>query len=245
MIVVERLLHTPVKSLRLVEREAIELGLHGAADDRVFFLLGEHGGSLRGSARLPLVRASATFDDGVLSLVLPDGGVVAGEPEIVEDETLRVRWDADLEVDAHPVRGPWDEALSDLAGQPVRLARVAGERGGWSIHPVSLIGSPSIDALGLGPLDARRFRMLIRTAGGAPFAEDAWAGREVAVGDAVIRVVETCARCTVTTVDPDTGERDADALRAMVEAKGVADLGVYGDVVAPGRVAVGDAVRPL
>jgi uncharacterized protein YcbX len=61
----------------------------------------------------------------------------------------------------------------------------------------------------------------------------------------VIHVDETCPRCAVTTCDPDSGERDIDTLRAMIEAKGAADLGIYGSVVEPGLVRVGDTVEPL
>ncbi len=87
--------------------------------------------------------------------------------------------------------------------------------------------------------------MLIETVGGAPFVEDTWIGRDVQIGDAVVRVEETCARCAVTTVDPDTGARDVDALRAMITAKGVAGLGIYCSVVTPGTVRVGDTVAPI
>jgi uncharacterized protein YcbX len=61
----------------------------------------------------------------------------------------------------------------------------------------------------------------------------------------VVRVVEECIRCAVTTVDPDTGERDVDALRAMITAKGAANLGVYCDVITPGTIRLGDPVAPL
>jgi len=67
----------------------------------------------------------------------------------------------------------------------------------------------------------------------------------VRVGNAVIHVDETCARCAVTTCDPDTGERDVDTLRAMIDAKGSADLGIYGSVVEPGLISVGDTVELL
>jgi uncharacterized protein YcbX len=142
------------------------------------------------------------------------------------------------------VPGPWRDALSDWAGEPVRLARAADGRGGWSGFAASLIGTPSIDALGLGPIDPRRFRMMVQTDGGVPFEEDGWIGRDVRVGTVVVRVVEECVRCAVTTVDPDNGERDVDALRAMIAAKGEPNLGVYCDVVTPGTIRLGDAVVP-
>ena len=75
-----------------------------------------------------------------------------------------------------------------------------------------------------------------------PFAEDGWVGGDVRIGGAVVRVLEECVRCAVTTVDPETGERDVDSLRAMITAKGEPNLGVYCDVVEPGPVRVGDAV---
>ncbi len=240
---VVRLLLTPVKSLRLAECAAVEIGPEGVEGDRAFFLLGDDGSSLRGPRRLPLCRMTADWADGALTIHLPDGRVVSGEP--VVGAALRARWDMDLEVDAEFVEGPWAEALSEACGEPIRLARVTGGRGGWSGFPVSVIGGPSIDALGLGPVDPRRFRMLVETAGGAPFQEDGWVGRDVRIGDAVVRVEEACARCAVTSVDPETGERDVDALRAMVAAKGAADLGVYASVVEPGTVRVGDPVGPV
>lgn len=240
---VSRLLHTPVKSLRMRDVEAIELGPHGVVDDRVFYLVDDRDQSLNQARRLPLCQATAALADGVLTIHLPDGTVVSGETPL--GRRFESGWDMKLRIPAYEVEGPWSEALSDFAGEHVRLARVADDRGGWSGFPASLIGEASIDALGLGPIDPRRFRMLVEFAGGAPFAEDGWVGREVRVGAAIVRVVEECVRCAVTTVDPDTGARDVDSLRAMIAAKGEPNLGVYCDVAAPGPIRVGDAVAPL
>jgi len=243
VVTISRLLHTPVKSLRMLERASLDVGMSGVVDDRIFFLHGADGSSLRGDRRLRLCRATADYTDGVLTIHLPDGGTVSGVPEL--GEAFETRWDMDLTIPAwHIVGGDWSEALSDLAGESVVLARVAEGRGGWSGFSVSMIGTESIDALGLGPVDPRRFRMLVQTSGAAPFAEDAWVGRDVRVGAAVVHIDETCPRCVVTTVDPETGERDLDALRAMITAKGIADLGLYGHVVEPGRIRVGDPVEP-
>lgn len=243
MITVARLLHSPVKSLKMGDVDALELGPNGIVDDRVFFLVDDADQSLNQARRLPLCQATATFGDEVLSIVLPDGSLVVGETP--NGERFTAGFDMKATIAATLVPGPWREALSDWAGEPVRLARAADGRGGWSGFAASLIGTPTIDALGLGPIDARRFRMMIQTGGGAPFEEDAWIGREVRVGGAVVRVVEECIRCAVTTVDPDTGARDVDALRAMIAAKGAPNLGVYCDVVEPGTIRLGDPVTPL
>jgi uncharacterized protein YcbX len=225
--------------------EVDQLVLHerGVVDDRIFFLVDDAHQSLNQARRLPLCQATAAFDGEILSIVLPDGSLVVGETPT--GERFTAGFDMQSTIEATLVPGPWRDALSGWAGEPVRLARAADGRGGWSGFAASLIGTPTIDALGLGPIDPRRFRMMIQTAGGAPFEEDAWVGRDVRVGDAVVRVVEECIRCAVTTVDPDTGERDVDALRAMITAKGAANLGVYCDVITPGTIRLGDPVAPL
>ena len=92
--------------------------------------------------------------------------------------------------------------------------------------------------------------MLVTIDGVPPFEESRWVGAEVAVGNAVVRVDEEAARCATTTRDPSTGLRDIDMLRILKDVRGVTerktvDLGIYCNVVRPGRVAVGDAVRPL
>ena len=76
---VSRLLHTPVKSLRMRDVDALEVGPHGVIDDRVFFLLDERGSSIRHARRLPLCQATAAFAGGVLTIHLPDGSEVSGE----------------------------------------------------------------------------------------------------------------------------------------------------------------------
>jgi uncharacterized protein YcbX len=127
----------------------------------------------------------------------------------------------------------------------VRLARVREGRGGWSASAVSLIGEASIAALGHGAIGDRRFRMTMTLAGGEAFEEDTWIGSDIAIGDVVLAVRLPCDRCVATTRDPATGEKDVPTLRAMKAVRGRPDLGVYCDVVSPGTVRLGDAVRVL
>jgi uncharacterized protein YcbX len=85
--------------------------------------------------------------------------------------------------------------------------------------------------------------MTITIDGVGAWDEHGWAGRDVAVGDAVLRVAEPTPRCVVTTRDPDSGRTDAPVLKTLAGLRGKDDVtfGVWCDVVAPGRVSVGDA----
>jgi hypothetical protein len=103
---------------------------------------------------------------------------------------------------------------------------------------------------GVDSVDGRRFRMLINLEGADPHEEDAWIGKRIALGDAVLRVRKPDARCAITTQDPDTGMRDLDTLRAIISYRGLregkhADFGVLADVVTPGRIRVDDEVTVL
>jgi len=97
-------------------------------------------------------------------------------------------------------------------------------------------------------LDVRRFRMLMIVDGTEPHEEDTWRGREVRVGEALIEVDGLCARCVVTTLDPEDGTKDLDTLRVLrgyrpITAKDGVTFGVYARVVEPGTISVGDPVE--
>jgi uncharacterized protein YcbX len=93
--------------------------------------------------------------------------------------------------------------------------------------------------------------MLFEVDGATAYEEDTWIGRDVSIGSAVVRPRGNVGRCVVTTCDPDTAERDFDTLgvlatyRREVETTEPLPLGVVGDVVATGRVRVGDPVGPM
>ena len=252
---VARLSIAPVKGLSLVHPDEVALTPVGVAEDRRFHLIDADGRLYKGKHHGPLVRVRPEYDDARsrLALSFPDGQRVDGEVEVA-DPVVTEFW-GKRPVPGRVVRGPFAAALSAYAGRALRLVRVDTPGAGNDEHPATLLAEESVAALsrhaGLdAPLDARRFRMLVMVAGGAPYEEDTWEGRDVRVGGATVRIAGAVPRCVVTRQSPLTGERDFQTLDAIVAARGYGEgrsieLGRYADVVEPGRVRVGDPVDPL
>jgi uncharacterized protein YcbX len=91
--------------------------------------------------------------------------------------------------------------------------------------------------------------MLFELDGLETLGEEAWGGRRVHIGEAMLLVGVATPRCAVPSASPDTGCRDRDVLRELLERRGPVDgescLGVYADVLEPGVVRVGDEVEVL
>ena len=250
---VARLNVTPVKSTRLHHPVRIRLGLHGAEGDRAFFLVDGEGRRFSGprAARVMAVRAEHDPDEGTLRFAFPDGTEVEGPAEATGPPLVADFWGR--EVRARIVPGPWEEALSAFAGRPLRVARPDRAGDAVDVRPVTLVSLASVEDLARrggadGRLDPGRFRMLIELEGCAPYEEDTWAGRLLAVGGAVIRADGPVPRCAVTTKDPQTGETDFPTLEAIERVRGRSaagklPFGIYADVVEPGEVTVGDPVH--
>jgi hypothetical protein len=249
MVRVVRINVAPVKGLGLQHPQTVELGRHGVDENRRFYLTHE-GRMFNGKRFGPLVQVLPEARNGSLTLRFPDGREVAGDLELGEAVTTDF-WGRP--VTGRVVEGPWSEALSSFAGDELRLVCADAPESGVDVYPGTLVSLASGERLAeeLGAaVDLRRFRMLLEVDGLAAHAEDAWDGRDVQIGDAIVRMGGPVPRCVVTTHDPDTGVRSLDTLRALTHYRGLRDgeaidFGVYFDVVEPGRVAVGDPVEPL
>ena len=85
-----------------------------------------------------------------------------------------------------------------------------------------------------------RFRGNVYVAGWPAWHEFDLLDREIAIGDARLKVVKRIVRCAATEVDPDTGIRDLAVPRTLMDNFGHADCGVYAEVIAGGEIAIGD-----
>jgi hypothetical protein len=77
--------------------------------------------------------------------------------------------------------------------------------------PVLLISDASLNELNgrlASPAGIERFRPNLVVTADSPHAEDEW--RSIGVGTARLDVAWPCSRCILTTIDPDSGEKDPD-----------------------------------
>lgn len=244
---------TPVKGTRLKAVDEIRLDRGGVRENRRFFLI-DGKDQMTNSSRLGKLQSIVSDyseEDRRLRLELPDGQIL--EDEVVLGQTVRTAFYGDP-LEARLVEGPWSEAFSQVVGKPLRLVETteqsAVDRRGDG--PATLISRASLERLAaegaLDGIDSRRFRMLIEVDGLEAHSEDSWVGRSARVGRALVSFAGHVGRCVITTRNPETGIVDARTLKILgryrkdVQSTEALPFGIYGQVVEPGVVRVGDAV---
>ncbi len=109
----------------------------------------------------------------------------------------------------------------------------------FDVLPLLVATDGAIAAFGR---DVRRLRPNLVIGGVDGLEEFTWAGAELHIGDAVVGLDSRRGRCPMTTVDPDTLDRDPEVLRDIGRRFG-GRLALNATVVRAGRVRVGDVVR--
>ena len=217
----------PVKSMAAEELDEVEVSWHGLAGDRRWAFIRDgqvHSGfpwlTIRQRPELAHYRPRLT------------------EPERPNASAVLVRTPSGGELSVT------DPALAASLGAGVRV--IKQDRGVFDTFPLSLLTTQTVAGLGRltgVELTACRFRPnLLVDAAGSDFPEDGWVGRVLRIGGLRMRVDARDVRCVVITIDPVTLRRDPAILRAVARERD-ARLGVYGTIVAPGRVALGDPVE--
>jgi uncharacterized protein YcbX len=136
--------------------------------------------------------------------------------------------------------------VPDNRALPDRVLRLA-DRGftDTDFPSVSLCNTAShaaVAAEARKPLSPLRWRGNIWFEGTTAWEEHDWIGREVALGGAVLKVVEPIVRCLATSANPETGQRDIDTLGILNRTWDHQNFGIYAEVITGGQVAVGDAL---
>ncbi|MER0439148.1 MOSC N-terminal beta barrel domain-containing protein [Emticicia sp. W12TSBA100-4] len=116
-------------------------------------------------------------------------------------------------------------------------------------YPILVIGQASLDELNAKleePVSMKRFRPNLVFIGGEAHVEDTW--KYFTVADAKLVGVKPCARCVLTTINPETAEKGKEPLRTLTQYRNVNNKILFGQnllVVETGKVSVGDEILML
>jgi len=134
---------------------------------------------------------------------------------------------------------------AELRGPPKVLRAEGHSFSDVAAKVVSIINLASVAAIetvvGV-PVHPLRFRANLYVEGWPAWHEFALLGREIAIGDARLKVTKRIVRCAATNVDPDTGARDLTIPATLMKTFDHADCGIYAQVIAGGDIAPGDPV---
>jgi uncharacterized protein YcbX len=224
----------PVKSMGGEPVDALLVDGRGAGGDRTHALFDVHKGAprrltARQAPRLLAWHAGYPEHPGD---ELDPGG--PPEPTLTAPDGGQWNW-SDPELPA---------ALSQDLGREVTLH---SDPAGQQDLPDSLLITiqNSLDGLAAEldtPLDLRRFRTNLHLKLDAPaFAEKAWQGRRLRVGEAELELLHPCERCAIPTRDPDTQDKWATLLRHLF-ARHEGLFGINARPVGAAAIRVGDPV---
>lgn len=189
----------------------------------------------RGAKAPGLMAMEARWNEaaGTVTLTHPKLGEITADPDREGDRI--VAWSAPLipenraasaRVIRVPGRGMTDSDFPSISLNNLASHRVVAQR----------LGRPDLSIL--------RWRGNIWMDNLPPWDEADWIGRDVQIGEVVLHVREPITRCLATTVNVETGERDAETLRVLNDL-GHQEFGVFAEVLRGGEIAPGDEVTLL
>lgn len=260
----------PVKSCRGESVDAAVVEPWGLAGDRRWMVVDEDGEVITAREVNSLVLVDPEPTDDGLALTapgLPPITVRTPEPAV---QVLVSLWRS--RITAAPAGPEADAWFTAAIGRPARLVHLddptrrptspdfgePGDRVSFADgYPLLVATEASLAALNdvvversqgvHPPLPMTRFRPNIVIAGTEAWAEDDW--RRIRVGDAVFRAVKGCARCVITTIDPDTAQREKEPVASLARIRrwdGATWFGVNLVPDTPGvEIRVGDEVEVL
>jgi MOSC domain-containing protein len=238
----------PVKSLQGERLTAVNVEADGLAGDRRWGIRDEATGRVLTGRREPrLLEAAATLGGGGEPMIVLPGGSVLDGPGKVTDAALGDWLDRSVRlVPANRDHGDRAEFFADATDD-------GSEAIEWTMPPGRFVDAMALLVLTTASLRAgaarypdgewnvRRFRPnILLEAAGESWAEDAWCGRAVRIGDVELLPRQPCIRCTMVTRGQAGLRRDLDIYRTLAHEHD-GNLGVWTAVRTGGTLSEGQA----
>jgi uncharacterized protein len=249
----------PVKSLGGIRLQSAQVREKGLEHDRRWMLVDEQGRFMTQRTTPSMALFKLKYVDGAIAVTHGNDEIrlpaLGGQGKQMQAQI----WD-DL-VEVFEVSHGISAWLSEKLGMACRLVEFpednrrqidldyAQENENVSLadgFPLLIIGQSSLDDLNgrmEAPVPMNRFRPNLVFSGGKPYEEDAW--KEFSVGQNRFRAVKPCARCVLTTVNQDTGEKGREPLLTLSRYRKQEDRILFGENVIPidhGKIQEGDEI---
>jgi uncharacterized protein len=261
---VSKLFAHPIKSVRGLAFDHLELDEFGPILDRRWMLVDQNGlfVSQRSDPRLALVRVTLEQD----SMLVTAQGVAEMRISLeAKCERIRVQHITEDESEGILVDPNADSWFSSLLEREVKLVWFPNERSRRIApefvpaerytnfndgFPLLIASQASLDALNAKleqPVTWDRFRPNIVIAGDLePHAEDGW--KNVRIGTLELKIVKPCARCAIIMTNPETGEREREPMRTLATYRTVQGKVMFAQNalhLEPGTIRVNDALEVI
>ena len=218
----------PIKSCRGIALQEAKVERRGLAHDRRFMVVDEAGQFItqREEPRMALVDVAiegptlrvSTTDAREHAALEPTGGkkrtvrVWRSTVEAEEVPTLSAFFRAFLKREAHVVFMPQatQREVNEKYAEPGDHVSFAD---GYPLLLASEASRLDLEARAGVDLEMRRFRPNIVVQGTAPWAEDRWS--HIHIGALTFRAPKPCARCVMTTLDPQTALGGKEPLKTL------------------------------
>ncbi len=247
---VEVLRRYAVKSMQGESCDGLRIASYGVEGDRAFGVLDVKSGTIISAKRDGrLLEASARLSDDGVRVRLPGGREMPPGDALDRELTSWLGREARLvQASRHGV-GTF-ECPEDFEHDESRTLR-------WQGTGRSFVDESDLHLLTTADLgllrrhrpelqwDVRRFRPNFVLSAGEDVTSDQWIGRQLRLGEVIVRITGTCTRCVMTTrAQPDGLERQLDILRHVIHRCGNS-VGVRATVVTTGRVSLGDDAQVI
>lgn len=229
MIKLSQLAIYPIKSTSQISLQQARLSPFGLEMDRRWMLINEHGYMLtqRKHPRMCLIKSS--LENNRLIINAPDMPTLSLDISNTSSRVKASVWEDSCNAyDCGTQAAKW---FSSVIQSPTRLVYFPddeirqvdldyAQQGDITAFsdgfPYLLIGQSSLDDLNSrlsSTVDMKRFRPNLVVTGSAAFAEDSW--KKIRIGGITLRLVKPCSRCSIPSINPDTGEQSAEVVKTL------------------------------
>lgn len=221
----------PIKSLAGVRLQKANVKQKGLEHDRRFMLVDEAGRFLTQREHSNMALFNVAIDNDLLTIESRTSRqtlTIDLEPNVGEALPVQI-WEDEVEAwEVNPVFSNWfsnelqikcklvyfpESNRRDVDPEYAHAKEQVSLADGY---PCLIIGQSSLDDLNSRlevPLPMKRFRPNFVFTGGQPFEEDEW--KNFKIGKNRFAGVKLCARCVLTTVDPETGIKGKEPLATL------------------------------